>query len=54
VASKPPGRYTFGEFESFAVASRWRRCMIQQLLSRLRLRHKTSTWASGGLPGEVV
>jgi hypothetical protein len=47
----PLRRCTFDDFESLVVASRRRGRKFQQLLRRLRLRHKTSAWASGGPSG---
>jgi hypothetical protein len=41
-------RCIFGEAESLAAASRRRWRIFEHLLHRLRLRHGTSAWASGG------
>jgi hypothetical protein len=56
-ARKPSLRCAFGEFGSFAQASRRRWRMLQPLLRRLRLRHITFAWAFcdpgqalGGMP----
>jgi hypothetical protein len=46
VAREPSQRYTFGEFEPPAVASRRRWRIFQQLICRLRMRRKNSAWAS--------
>jgi hypothetical protein len=48
VVRYPSRRCTFGEFEFLAVSLRrcWR--MFQKPLRRMRLRHKTSAWASSG------
>ena len=51
VPSEPSRRCAFGEFESLAEALRRRLRMFQPLLRRLRLRHKTSSWASDVDPG---
>jgi hypothetical protein len=49
VARPTSQRYTFGEFESLAVASRRRRRRLQYLLRRPRLLHKTLALPGAGV-----
>jgi hypothetical protein len=51
VAMSLSRRCTCDELKSLAVAPRGRWRMFPQLLRRLRLRNKTSAWASGGPTG---
>jgi hypothetical protein len=48
MARWPLRRCTFDELGSLAAASRRRWRIFQQSVRRIRLRHKTSAWASGG------
>jgi hypothetical protein len=47
-------RCTFDEFESIAVASRWRWRMFQPFHCRLRLQHKSRRGPLAALPGAGV